>query len=129
MNPGRHSRPGYVMVAKKRSRKAPKRAGAKARKAAPPPPIEVPAGWAVDAGGKSMSRPMKTQDFMEAIGIIHEIASIAEELQHHPDLHLERWNRLRITTYSHDVGHLTDRDLRLARRINEVLAKRGMAPF
>ena len=73
-----------------------------------------------------MSRLVTTDDFLEAVSLINDIAPVAEALEHHPDLHLERWNRLRITTWSHDVGGLTDRDLRLARRVDEVLTKRGL---
>lgn len=88
------------------------------------PGIKVPKGWKVDASGKSMSLAVETKDFLEAVGLINAIAPIAEEVEHHPDFHLERWNQLRITTYSHDVGKLTGRDEGLALRINEVLARR-----
>ena len=83
-----------------------------------------PRNWRVDRGGKSMSLRLVTRDFLEAIDIINKIARVAEAVKHHPDFHLEGWNRLRITTYSHDVGHLTARDDRLARRINDALAGR-----
>ncbi len=87
--------------------------------------IEVPTNWHLDAGGKSMSIEIVTKDFLEAVNLINAIAPIAEETEHHPDFHLERWNHLRITTYSHDVGKLTGRDEELARRINKVMEKRG----
>lgn len=98
-----------------------------AKKAAKPP-ITVPEGWILDKAGKSITRQVKTRNFLAAVDLINELAPVAEELNHHPDFHLERWNHLRITSYSHDVGHLTDRDERLATRINEALAKRGSAP-
>ena len=85
---------------------------------------KVPRGWTLDKGGKSMSLKVEAKDFLEAVALINKLAPVAEALEHHPDFHLERWNQLRITTYSHDVGHLTGRDLRLARKINAVLAKR-----
>jgi 4a-hydroxytetrahydrobiopterin dehydratase len=93
-------------------------------KGAPGPEFAIPPGWKLDAGGKSMSLAVETKDFLEAVSLINAIAPIAEEVEHHPDFHLERWNQLRVTTYSHDVGKLTKRDLRLALRINEVLARR-----
>ena len=84
----------------------------------------MPPRWKLDAGGKSMSLQLVTKDFLEAVNLINAVAPIAEEVEHHPDFHLERWNKLRITTYSHDVGKLTSRDERLAKRINEVLRRR-----
>jgi len=89
------------------------------------PGIKVPPRWKLDAGGKAMSLQLVTKDFLEAVNLINAIAPIAEEVEHHPDFHLESWNKLRITTYSHDVGKLTSRDERLAKRINEVLRRRG----
>lgn len=88
------------------------------------PSIPIPEGWTLDKGGKSMSLRIETKDFLEAVALINAIAPIAEEVEHHPDLHLEQWNKLRITTYSHDVGKLTRRDERLALRINELLHDR-----
>ncbi|HEX9709115.1 MAG TPA: 4a-hydroxytetrahydrobiopterin dehydratase [Candidatus Thermoplasmatota archaeon] len=100
-----------------------RRARAKKRRPAGAP-FQLPEGWTLDRGGKSMSFRVRTADFLEAVAIINAVAPVAEELEHHPDFHLEEWNKLRITTWSHDAGGLTARDLRLARRINEVLAGR-----
>src|SRR5690242_10131230 len=102
-----------------------KRKAAAGGKSAGKPGIQVPSNWSVDKGGKSMSLRIVTKDFLEAVNLINAVAPIAEEIEHHPDFHLEKWNQLRITTYSHDVGKLTKRDEALAQRINEVLAKRA----
>lgn len=87
-----------------------------------------PDGWRVDEDGRRVAIDVRTKDFMAALDLFREIGEVAEELQHHPDLHLERWNRVRIVSYSHDVGHLTGRDERLAARIHDVLRRRGLAP-
>ena len=107
-------------MAKKKSGK-PKRAPRKTKA----PPFAVPRRWSLDRGGKSMSLKLKTTDFLEAIALINQIAPIAEALEHHPDFHLEEWNKLRITTWSHDVGGLTSRDERLAKAINAALDAAG----
>lgn len=98
------------------------------RRAARRAPFPLPQGWRLEKGGKSIALQLKTKDFLEALLVINECGQVAEDLGHHPDFHLERWNRLRIVTYSHDVGHLTDRDQRLAERITELAAKRGLLP-
>lgn len=71
-----------------------------------------------------MSLELRTRDFLEALELFRAIGEVAEELEHHPDLHLEEWNRVRIETWSHDVGGLTERDERLAGRIAQLLALR-----
>lgn len=83
--------------------------------------FQPPEGWAVSKDGERIYRKLETKDFMEAVGLVNRIAEIAEDLNHHPDLHIESWNHLRIETYSHDVGKLTDRDRKLAGKINEIL--------
>jgi len=88
-------------------------------------PFPMPAGWSLDSGGKSISLRLETKDFLEAMRIMNDLAQVAELVQHHPDFHLERWNQLRITTWSHDIGGLSDRDENLARRMSEVLARFG----
>lgn len=106
-----------------KARKPAKRAARSARPAKPD--LQVPKGWSLDKGGKSISLEMRTKDFLEAVDVITALAPIAEKLEHHPDLHLEKWNHLRITTWSHDVGGLTERDVALATKVNEELAARG----
>ena len=94
---------------------------------AAPVNVKVPQGWRVDADGKRMSIELKVKDFLDALDLFQEIGDAAEELEHHPDLHLEQWNHVRIVTYSHDVGHLTDRDENLATKISAILRERGLA--
>ncbi|HEV8358860.1 MAG TPA: 4a-hydroxytetrahydrobiopterin dehydratase [Candidatus Thermoplasmatota archaeon] len=88
--------------------------------------IAVPEGWTLAKDGKSIEIEVRTKDFVEAMDLLLEIGRVAEDLEHHPDFHLERWNHVRIVTYSHDVGKLTERDERLAARITELLDKRGL---
>jgi 4a-hydroxytetrahydrobiopterin dehydratase len=62
---------------------------------------------------------------VEAVDLLQAVADIAEQLEHHPDVHITEYNHVALVTYSHDVGHLTDRDERLANRLTELLQSRG----
>nr|AIF06123.1 transcriptional coactivator/pterin dehydratase (PCBD, phhB) [uncultured marine group II/III euryarchaeote KM3_18_H05]AIF06395.1 transcriptional coactivator/pterin dehydratase (PCBD, phhB) [uncultured marine group II/III euryarchaeote KM3_191_F05] len=64
---------------------------------------------------------MEFRDFAAALEFVNRVAEIAEELNHHPDILLHGWNRVRITSWSHDVGDITDRDHALAGRINTLI--------
>lgn len=86
-----------------------------------------PAGWNVDEDGKRVSIEVETEDFMDAVDLIDEMAPLAEGLEHHPDIHLERWNHVRIVSYSHDVGTLTERDEQLVALLHKLLQRRGLA--
>jgi 4a-hydroxytetrahydrobiopterin dehydratase len=66
-----------------------------------------------------------TGDFATGLALANAIAAAAEEANHHPDLDL-RYPALAVKLVSHDVGGVTDRDLRLARRISELAADAGV---
>lgn len=82
-------------------------------------------GWRALASGLHLT--VATGDFASALALVDRIGAIAEEHQHHPDLDL-RWGRVHVSTRSHDVGGITDRDVRLATAVNEVLDELGLEP-
>ena len=55
--------------------------------------------------------------------LVLQIARLADAANHHPDMLLHQWNRLRIELFSHDVNAITERDHALAAQIEAVLAK------
>lgn len=57
-----------------------------------------------------------------------QVAAIADQRNHHPDLSLSYPGHVRITTLSHDVGRLTGRDIGLATAVAELAAKLGFEP-
>jgi 4a-hydroxytetrahydrobiopterin dehydratase len=74
------------------------------------------AGWALE--GNTLRKTYRFKNFVEAFAFAAKVALIAEKLGHHPDL-LVQYGRVQVSTYSHDVGGVTDRDLELARRVEE----------
>jgi 4a-hydroxytetrahydrobiopterin dehydratase len=55
--------------------------------------------------------------------LVARIAAIADSQNHHPDVSLGYPGVVKVTTSSHDVGALTDRDLTLARAIHDAAAE------
>lgn len=90
------------------------------------PPFEIPDGWTLTPEGDRIEIQVETEDFVQAVDIIQEITHIAEDQMHHPDVHIESYKTLRIASWSHDIGGLSDRDEILATSISEVLEKRGL---
>lgn len=68
-----------------------------------------------------------TEDFASALELVNAIGAAAEEVDHHPDVHLS-WGRVRVELTSHDVGGLTSRDVHLARTISRLAADAGAEP-
>jgi 4a-hydroxytetrahydrobiopterin dehydratase len=80
----------------------------------------TPNGWDVVDG--ALHRRLTFADFAAAFAFMTRVAEIAEEHDHHPDWS-NSWNVVEISLQSHDAGGvITERDVRLARRINEVLS-------
>ena len=75
-------------------------------------------GWAAD--GDSITRSFKFEDHIEAMGFVTRVAMAAEVMDHHPDLRIV-YNTVDIRLSSHDAGGVTDRDEKLADRINGLL--------
>jgi 4a-hydroxytetrahydrobiopterin dehydratase len=59
-------------------------------------------------------------DFAEAMAFVNRIAEAAEAANHHPDILVHGWNKVRLILSTHSVGGLTQADLDMARRLDEV---------
>jgi 4a-hydroxytetrahydrobiopterin dehydratase len=73
-------------------------------------------GWSRD--GDEIVRELQLADFVAAMGLIAQVGILAERMNHHPTL-TNTWNRVRIALGTHDVGGISDFDVRLAGEINE----------
>jgi len=67
-----------------------------------------------------------TADFASAIGLVDRVGEAAEAMNHHPDIRLG-YGTVGFRLSSHDAGGVTARDLRLAKRIQELADSAGAA--
>lgn len=74
-------------------------------------------GWTRE--GETLTRSFRCKGFKSAVAFVDRIAQAANELDHHPDIHLERYRNVRVVTTTHATGKLSDADVALARRIDE----------
>ena len=63
-------------------------------------------------------------DFAAALAFVDAVGALAEDHGHHPEVDL-RWGRVVLAVASHDVGGLTDRDLRFARAVGPLVEAHG----
>ncbi len=77
-------------------------------------------GWVLAEDGKSIARDYLLKDFVEAVDLINKIKDIAEGEMHHPDLHLTSYKKLKVVLYTHALGGVTENDLIVAAKINQV---------
>jgi 4a-hydroxytetrahydrobiopterin dehydratase len=68
--------------------------------------------------GDAIIRDLQFADFAEAMAYVNRVAALAEEANHHPDILVHGWNKVRLTLTTHSEGGLTDNDFQMARRID-----------
>ena len=68
--------------------------------------------------GTAIVRDFRFADFAAAIAFVDRVAEVAERANHHPDILVHGWNRVRLTLSTHTEGAVTDADLDLARAID-----------
>jgi 4a-hydroxytetrahydrobiopterin dehydratase len=70
--------------------------------------------------GEAIVRDRRFADFGAAIAFVERVAEAAEEANHHPDILVHGWNKVRLTLSTHSEGGVTAADLALAQRLDEV---------
>jgi 4a-hydroxytetrahydrobiopterin dehydratase len=68
--------------------------------------------------GSEIVRDLGFEDFAGAIAFVNRVADAAEAANHHPDILVHGWNKVRLTLSTHSQGGLTDADFRLAAEID-----------
>jgi 4a-hydroxytetrahydrobiopterin dehydratase len=71
--------------------------------------------------GNEIVRDLEFEDFAAAMAFVNRAADAAEEANHHPDILVHGWNRVRLAVTNHAQGGLTDADFALADRIDALV--------
>ena len=65
-------------------------------------------------------REWKFEDFRGAIAFVERVADAAEAANHHPDILVHGWNKVRLELSTHSEGGITEADFALAARIDQL---------
>jgi 4a-hydroxytetrahydrobiopterin dehydratase len=68
--------------------------------------------------GDALVRDVEFADFAGAMAFANRVADAAEAANHHPDILVHGWNKVRLTLSTHSAGGVTDADHQLARTID-----------
>ena len=68
--------------------------------------------------GDEIVRDWKFDDFAAAMAFVNRVAEAAEEANHHPDILVHGWNKVRLSVTNHSEGGLTDADFDLAATVD-----------
>jgi 4a-hydroxytetrahydrobiopterin dehydratase len=74
-------------------------------------------GWTVEDG--KLRKSYTFVNFVDAVQFVDRLTIVAEAQNHHPDL-VVGWGKVVVHLWSHDVGGITSRDLRLAAALDQL---------
>lgn len=68
----------------------------------------------------AIHRDFTLADFREALAFVNRVGEVAEAVNHHPDILIHDWNKVRLTLTTHSAGGVTQSDLDMAREIDRI---------
>jgi len=80
---------------------------------------ELDVGWMLNAEGH-LERTYSFPNFVEAIAFANRVGEIAEEQNHHPDLHVA-WGQCTVEIWTHKIQGLTESDFYFAAKADRAL--------
>ncbi|MDA8290247.1 MAG: 4a-hydroxytetrahydrobiopterin dehydratase [Actinomycetota bacterium] len=73
--------------------------------------------WTIDSG--ALVKVVRRDDFAGALRFVNAVGELAESAGHHPDVDI-RWGTVTLRLSTHSLGGITDADVDLARRIDDL---------
>ncbi len=80
----------------------------------------VAPGWS-NQNNHHISREVALKNFKQVIALVNQIADLAEEQGHHPNLLIHGYKNLTITIFTHKIDGLWDSDFILAAKIDKLI--------
>jgi len=77
-------------------------------------------GWTTHAKPDRISKSWVVKNFAAGMRFLNEVAQLAEEEGHHPDIHLAGYRNLSIEIWTHAIGGLSLNDFVLAAKIDQL---------
>ena len=70
--------------------------------------------------GDEIVREWRFEGFSEAVAFVNRVAEVAEDANHHPDIFLHGWNKVKLSLTNHSAGGLTEADFAMAGRFDQL---------
>ena len=78
---------------------------------------QLPDGWARD--GDEIVRVFEFDSYLGGVGFAAGAGGLAEDAFHHPEMTI-RWREVEVRLTTHDAGGITEKDISLATRLNDI---------
>jgi len=77
-------------------------------------------GWYLTHKGQRIRKDSTVKNFVAGMDFFNKVASVAEDDNHHPDLHLVGYRNVSIELWTHAIGGLSENDFILAAKMDEL---------
>ena len=67
-----------------------------------------------------ISKEFELKDFKSALNFVNQVGAEAESMDHHPDILMHSWNKVKISVNTHSEGGVTEKDFKLAEKIEAI---------
>jgi len=76
-------------------------------------------GWGL-VDEHHLEKEFKFRNFREALDFTNLVGQLAEQVGHHPDIHLA-WGKVKVTLWTHKIGGLSESDFIFAAKSDALL--------
>ena len=75
-------------------------------------------GWKFE--NDQIGKEFELRDFKSALEFVNKVGAEAELMDHHPDILMHSWNKVKISVSTHSEGGVTEKDFKLAGKIEGI---------
>lgn len=75
-------------------------------------------GW--EREGEVIKKTFSFRNFMDALAFCNKVGEVAEEEEHHPDIHLYNYKMVTLTFTTHSTHGLTNNDFVMAAKVDAI---------
>ena len=76
--------------------------------------------WYLTKDNQRIRRDWTVKNFLAGMAFLNAVAEVAEDDNHHPDIHLEGYRNVSIELWTHAIGGLSENDFILAAKIDRL---------
>jgi 4a-hydroxytetrahydrobiopterin dehydratase len=67
-----------------------------------------------------IEKEFQLKDFKSSLSFVNKLGEEAEKMDHHPDINIHSYNKVKITLSTHSEGGITAKDFNLAGKIENI---------
>lgn len=69
-------------------------------------------------------KEFELENFTDAVRFVNQIMPLAEASDHHPDILIHSYKKVKVMLFTHSEGKITDKDYNLAKQIDSTFSSR-----